>query len=98
MREKHWQRATNAISNINNTRSQGCGEILQSMLASQKQGFYQVGTYRIQEYPNLGSILQGTFDITGPLPGTKFGNKYVLVAIDHYSKCYKVKVIVDHDI
>jgi len=26
-------------------------------------------------------------DIVGPLPETTNGNKYVLVAINHYSKC-----------
>jgi len=25
-------------------------------------------------------------DTTGPFPKTKFGNKYILVAINHYSK------------
>jgi hypothetical protein len=37
------------------------------------------------------------FDTTSPLPKTKFGNRYVLVAIDHYSKCYEVKAISYHD-
>jgi len=36
------------------------------------------------------------FDIVGPFK-IKLGNKYVLVAIDHYSKWYDVKAVVDHD-
>jgi hypothetical protein len=35
-------------------------------------------------------------DIAGPLPKTKSGNKYILVAVDHYSKWCKAKVVVDH--
>ncbi len=38
------------------------------------------------------------FDTTSPLLETKFGNKYVLVAIDHYSKWCKAKTIVNHDV
>jgi hypothetical protein len=35
-------------------------------------------------------------DIVGPLPKTKFSNKYVLVAIDHYSKWWKARPIKEH--
>ncbi len=35
-------------------------------------------------------------DTTGPLPETKSGNKYIMVAIDHYSKWCKAKVVADH--
>jgi hypothetical protein len=38
------------------------------------------------------------FNTTGPLLETKFGNMYVLVAIDHYSKWCEAKAIVDHDV
>jgi hypothetical protein len=36
-------------------------------------------------------------DTVGPLPKTKNGNKYVLVAIDHYSKWCEARPIKDHD-
>ncbi len=35
-------------------------------------------------------------DTVKPLPETKLGNKYILVAIDHYSKWCKAKVVADH--
>jgi hypothetical protein len=34
--------------------------------------------------------------LAGPLPETKSGNKYILVAIDHYSKWCEVKAVADH--
>jgi hypothetical protein len=35
-------------------------------------------------------------DIAGPLLETKSRNKYILVAIDHYSKWCEAKVVADH--
>jgi hypothetical protein len=35
-------------------------------------------------------------DTTGPLPETKSRNKYILVAVDHYSKWCEAKVMVNH--
>ncbi len=40
---------------------------------------------------------QVAFDTIGPLPKTYNGNMYILVAIDHYFKWCKTKVMVDHD-
>jgi hypothetical protein len=35
-------------------------------------------------------------DITGPLLETKSGSKYILVAIDHYSKWCEAKAVANH--
>ncbi len=37
-------------------------------------------------------------DITRPLPETKNGNRYALVAINHYSKWCKARPVKDHDV
>ncbi len=37
-------------------------------------------------------------DTDGPLPKTKDGNMYVLVAINHYSKWCEARFIKDHDV
>jgi hypothetical protein len=36
-------------------------------------------------------------DIFGPLPETINGNKYVLIAINHYSKWCEAQPVTEHD-
>jgi hypothetical protein len=37
-------------------------------------------------------------DIAGPLPETKDGTMYALVAIDHYLKWCEARLVKDHDV
>lgn len=37
-------------------------------------------------------------DITRPLPETFNGNKYIIVAIDHYSKWCEMHLVKEHDV
>jgi hypothetical protein len=41
---------------------------------------------------------QVAFNIIGPLLETSSGNKYVLIAIDHYSKWCEAHLVKEHDV
>jgi hypothetical protein len=49
----------------------------------------------LKNIPICDLFYKVTFDIGGPLPETNKGNKYILVAIDHYFKWREAKVISD---
>jgi hypothetical protein len=55
------------------------------------------GSIELKGIPIWDQIFKVAFDTIGLLPETKHGNRYVLVAIDHYSKWFEVKAIMDHD-
>lgn len=64
------------------------------MLASQE---HRLDLIEFKIIPIWDQFYKVAFDIVGPLLKIKLGNKYVLVAIDHYSKLYDAKAVVDHE-
>jgi len=54
------------------------------------------GDEQLKTIPVCDLFHRVALDITGPLAETKSGNKYILVAIDHYSKWCEAKAVADH--
>jgi len=52
----------------------------------------------LENIPICDLFYKIALDTAGPLPETNEGNKYILIAIDHYFKCCKTKAIADHTI
>ncbi len=50
----------------------------------------------LKSIPICDLFYKVAMDTVGPLPKTKSGNKYILVAIDHYSKWCEARVVADH--
>ncbi len=50
----------------------------------------------LKSIPVCDLFYRVAMDIAGPLPETKSGNRYILVAIDHYSKWCEAKAVADH--
>jgi hypothetical protein len=54
------------------------------------------GGEELKSIPVCDLFYRVALDIAGPLPKTKLGNRYILVAINHYSKWCEAKVVADH--
>ncbi len=52
----------------------------------------------LKNIPICDLFYKVTFVIAGPFPETNQDNKYILVAIEHYSKWCEAKVMQDHTI
>jgi hypothetical protein len=60
------------------------------------EGSIRSGDERLKSILVYDLFYRVAIDIAGPLPETKAGNKYILVAIDHYSKWCETKAVADH--
>jgi hypothetical protein len=59
-------------------------------------GSIRSGDEQLKSIPICDLFHRVALDTAGPLPETKLGNKYILVAIDHYSKWCEAKAVADH--
>ncbi len=59
-------------------------------------GSIRSGDEQLKSIPVCDIFHRVALDTAGPLPEIRSGNKYILVAIDHYSKWCEVKAVADH--
>ncbi len=61
------------------------------------KGSIRSGDEQLKSIPICDLFHRIVLDTAGPLPETKSGNRYILVAIDHYSKWCEAKAVADHN-
>ncbi len=60
------------------------------------KGSIRSGDEQLKSIPICDLFHRLALDTARPLPETKSGNRYILVAINHYSKCCEAKAVADH--
>jgi len=61
-------------------------------------GNVTLGIEKMKNIPVYDLFYKVALDTIGPLPEIKDGSKYVVVAIDHYSKWCEARRVKDHDV
>jgi hypothetical protein len=82
-----------------NNRTECVKEVVKMCQQSQlvrSVGSVRSGDKRLKSIPVCDLFYRIALDTAGPLPEIKLGNKYILVAIDHYSKWCEAKAVADH--
>jgi hypothetical protein len=69
---------------------------LQSGVTTRKVGSIHSEDEELKNIPICELFYRIAMDIVGPLPKTRSGNKYIIMAIDHYSKWCEAKAIANH--
>jgi hypothetical protein len=59
-------------------------------------GSIKSGDEQLKNIPVCDLFYRVALDTAGPLPETRSGNRYILVAIDHYSKWCEARAVADH--
>ncbi len=59
-------------------------------------GSIRLGDEQLKSIPVCDLFHRVALDTAGPLPKIRSGNKYILVAVDHYSKWCEAKAVADH--
>ncbi len=59
-------------------------------------GSIRSGDEQLKNIPVCDLFYRVALDTAGPLPETRSGNRYILVAIDHYSKWCEARAVADH--
>ncbi len=71
-------------------------KVCQQCQMVRRMGSIRFEDEELKSIPVCDLFYRVAMDTAGPLPETKSGNRYILVAIDHYSKWCEARAVADH--